>query len=90
MGYRPTLKFGDGYAGWDVYGPFDKIIITCGAPFIPEDLVTQLKIGGRMIIPVGEGEKQEMILIVKNEDGECSIYKKGVFSFVPMLKNTAK
>ena len=90
LGYRPTLKYGDGYAGWEAFGPFDKIIITCGAPLIPEELVKQLKPLGRMIIPVGEGEKQEMILIVKKEDGDCDIFKKGVFSFVPMLKNTAK
>jgi len=90
MGYKPTLKYGDGFKGWDVFAPFDKIIITCGAPFIPDDLVSQLKKGGRMIIPVGEGEKQEMILIVKNDKGDCDIYKKGVFKFVPMLKNIAK
>jgi len=90
LGYRPTLKFGDGFKGWETYGPFDKIIITCGAPHIPEMLVEQLKPGGRMIIPVGEGASQEMILIVKNKDGECDIYKKGVFSFVPMLKDTNK
>jgi protein-L-isoaspartate(D-aspartate) O-methyltransferase len=90
LGYRPTLKFGDGFAGWNVYGPFDKIIITCGAPFIPEALVEQLKPLGKMLIPVGEGDDQEMILIEKRADGECDIYKKGVFSFVPMLKNTAQ
>lgn len=90
LGYKPTLKYGDGYKGWDVFAPFDKIIITCGAPFIPEDLVKQLKIGGKMIIPVGEGEEQEMVLIIKNEMGECDIFKKGVFKFVPMLKDTAK
>lgn len=90
LGYRPTLKYGDGYKGWETYGPFDKIIVTCGAPFIPEDLVHQLKKGGRMIIPVGEGETQEMILIDKKADGECDFYQKGVFSFVPMLKDTAR
>jgi protein-L-isoaspartate(D-aspartate) O-methyltransferase len=90
IGYRATLKYGDGYAGWDSYGPFDKIIITCGAPMIPEELVRQLKPGGKMIIPVGEGESQEMIFILKKEDGECDIFKKGVFSFVPMLKDTVK
>lgn len=90
LGYRATLKYGDGYAGWATYGPFDKIIVTCGAPLIPEELVKQLKPNGKMIIPVGEGEEQEMIFIVKKENGECDIFKKGVFSFVPMLKNITK
>jgi len=90
LGYRATLKYGDGYAGWSTYGPFDKIIVTCGAPLIPEELVKQLKPNGKMIIPVGDGEEQEMILILKKENGECDIYKKGVFSFVPMLKNISK
>ena len=90
LNYTPKLKYGDGYQGWPAYGPFDKIIVTCGAPFIPEKLVEQIKIGGKLIIPVGEGAKQEMILITKKEDGSCDIHKKGVFSFVPMLKNTAK
>lgn len=90
IGYKPTLKYGDGYEGWPTYGPFSKIIVTCGAPFIPEKLVEQLKPNGILIIPVGEGEKQEMIQIYKKEDGECDIFKKGVFSFVPMLKDTSK
>jgi len=90
LGYRATLKYGDGYAGWSTYGPFDKIIVTCGAPLIPEELVKQLNPNGKMVIPVGEGEEQEMIFIVKKENGECDIFKKGVFSFVPMLKNITK
>ena len=90
IGYKPTLKYGDGYQGWEAYAPFDKIIVTCGAPFIPEKLVEQLKTGGKLVIPVGEGKDQEMILVTKKEDGDCDIHQMGVFSFVPMLKNTSK
>lgn len=90
LGYSPKLKYGDGYEGWPSFAPFEKIIVTCGAPFIPEKLVDQLKNGGTLVIPVGEGEKQEMILIEKDLEGETHISKKGVFSFVPMLKNTNK
>jgi protein-L-isoaspartate(D-aspartate) O-methyltransferase len=90
LNYNPKLKYGDGYKGWPIFGPFDKIIITCGAPYIPEDLVKQLKPGGRMVIPLGEGKVQEMILLQKNLDNEISQKSYGKFSFVPMLKETAK
>ncbi|MBI3135220.1 MAG: protein-L-isoaspartate(D-aspartate) O-methyltransferase [Bacteroidetes bacterium] len=87
--FNPKLKFGDGYKGWPAFAPFDKIIITCGAPSVPQDLVNQLASGGRMVIPVGEGKNQEMLLIQKEGDTVTS-RKLGVFSFVPMLKDTAK
>jgi protein-L-isoaspartate(D-aspartate) O-methyltransferase len=90
LGYNAKLKYGDGYKGWPTYAPFDKIIVTCGAPFIPEDLISQLKNGGRMVIPIGEGKTQEMLLIRKQIDGTIEQEKLGVFSFVPMLKETAK
>ena len=85
--FNPKLKFGDGYKGWPAFAPFDKIIITCGAPYVPEDLVKQLANGGRMVIPVGEGKNQEMLLIQKTGD-TVTTQKLGVFSFVPMLKDT--
>ena len=90
LGYTPRLKYGDGYEGWPSFAPFDSVIVTCGAPFIPEKLVTQLNPGGRLVIPVGEGKTQEMILIEKDNSGETTISKKGEFSFVPMLKHTNK
>ncbi len=90
LNYRPKLRFGDGYKGWPTFAPFDKIIITCGAPFIPEDLVLQLKSGGRMVIPLGEGKTQEMVLLTKSISGEITQRSYGKFSFVPMLKETAK
>ena len=84
----PNLKFfyGDGFAGLPTYAPFDKVIITCGAPFVPPKLIEQMKVGGIMIIPVDEGETQRMIKIVKQEDGTYSEEKLDLFSFVPMLE----
>jgi protein-L-isoaspartate(D-aspartate) O-methyltransferase len=90
LGYTPKQKYGDGFEGWDAFAPYDKIIITCGAPFVPEALVKQLKPGGRMVIPLGEGKIQEMILLTKSANGDVSQRSYGKFSFVPMLKDTAK
>lgn len=83
----PNLKFfyGDGFLGLPTYGPFDKIIITAAAPFIPPKLVEQLKTGGCMVIPVDEGEVQRMLRITKNADGDFEEEKFEQFSFVPML-----
>lgn len=87
--FNARLSFGDGYKGLPTFAPFDKIIITCGAPEIPMDLVDQLKLGGLMIIPVGEGAEQMMKLIIKTEDGFLE-EDLGVFSFVPMLQDKVK
>lgn len=87
--YNARLSFGDGYKGLPTFAPFDKIIITCGAPEIPQTLLDQLKIGGIMIIPVGEGKKQEMKKIIKTEEGYTE-ENLGVFSFVPMLQDRVK
>jgi protein-L-isoaspartate(D-aspartate) O-methyltransferase len=85
MGYQPNLYYGDGYKGLPAFAPFDKIIVTCGATFLPETLVVQLKPGGRMIIPIGDGEIQEMILVIKKPDGKIVTESHGKFRFVPML-----
>ena len=87
--YRIRFFFGDGYKGIPAFAPFDKIIVTCGAPFIPDDLVKQLKPGGRAVIPVGEGEVQKMMLLIKSESGQISLEEKGDFRFVPMLHDKA-
>ncbi len=86
MKYRAKTFLGDGYKGLPEYGPFDRIIITCGAPEVPEELVRQLKTSGVMVIPVG-GEHQEMIRIVKMGDGPDDILEQryGDCKFVPML-----
>ncbi|MDD2488194.1 MAG: protein-L-isoaspartate(D-aspartate) O-methyltransferase [Bacteroidales bacterium] len=86
MKYNAKCYFGDGYKGLPSYAPFDKIIITCGAKSIPSDLVAQLKIGGFLIIPIGE-QTQEMYRITKKTDSELIKEKFGDFKFVPMLNN---
>ncbi|WP_075602281.1 protein-L-isoaspartate(D-aspartate) O-methyltransferase [Saccharicrinis aurantiacus] len=89
LGYRPLFFYGDGYAGLPKYGPFDHIIVTAGAPYIPEDLLTQIKIGGNMVIPVGD-KSQNMIRITRISATEFDQEDFGKFAFVPMLKGTAK
>ncbi len=89
FGYNPQLFFGDGYLGLPTYAPFDKIIITAGAPYIPEPLKNQLKIGGRMVIPVGE-ESQKMILLVKKGENNFEITEHGLFKFVPLIQGKTK
>ncbi len=90
IGYNPKFFYGDGYKGLPTYGPFDKIIITAGAPVIPEDLLSQLKVGGRMVIPMGPREKQTMYVVVKTSETEYYKESHGTFIFVPMLKGTDK
>ena len=83
----PNLKFfyGDGYEGLPTYGPFDKIIITAAAPFIPPKLIEQLKVGGFMVVPVDEGAHQRMVRLTKSADGVYTEETFENFSFVPML-----
>jgi protein-L-isoaspartate(D-aspartate) O-methyltransferase len=78
--------FGDGYQGLPTYAPFDKIIVTAAAPAVPDKLVEQLKPGGFMVIPVGEGKVQQMVRIHKNEQGSTREEVFDHFSFVPMLQ----
>ncbi len=85
--YRANLYFGDGFEGKPTFAPFDKIIVTCGAPFVPPKLVEQLAIDGKMVIPVGEGKMQIMKLILKDQEGELFEESFGNFSFVPMLND---
>ena len=85
LGYRPKkLVFGDGYKGLPEFAPFDRILVTAGATEIPKTLLNQLAIGGRMVIPVGAGT-QEMILMVRISAKEFEKQKHGTFRFVPML-----
>ena len=86
LGYRAELKFGDGFKGMPVFAPFDRVIVTCGAPFVPKALLAQLTAGGIMIIPVGEGT-QKMVKITKQSDGSFVQKVLGDAAFVPMLKD---
>lgn len=87
LGLHVRFFYGDGYKGLPAYAPFDKIIVTAGAPEIPQALVEQLRPDGRMVIPVGEGELQEMLLVTKDASGQVQKQKLGGFRFVPMLEN---
>lgn len=89
MGYKPHLYYGDGYKGKKVFAPFDGIIVTCGAPDIPEALLLQLSIGGRLVIPVGEGETQRMFSFTRLGEKEFNREEHGEFAFVPMLASRA-
>lgn len=88
IGYKSVrLFYGDGYKGLPQHSPFDKIIVTAGAPYIPNDLLVQLKTGGIIIIPIGEGEEQEMNILKKISPQSFEKQLIGKFKFVPMLQN---
>lgn len=87
MGYRPKkVIFGDGYKGLPEDAPFDRILVTAGAPEVPRALLAQLKIGGRLVIPVGYDE-QIMTLYIRNSEKEFEKSEYGSFKFVPLLED---
>lgn len=87
MGFRPKkFIFGDGYKGLPEEAPFDRVIVTAGAPEVPKALLSQLKIGGRLVIPVGF-ENQIMTLYIRKSEKEFEKSEYGSFKFVPMLVN---
>lgn len=88
IGYSPACFFGDGYKGLPNLAPFDKILVTAGAPHVPKELKLQLKIGGTLIVPVGDNQRQEMFEITRVAEDEYKAKKHGGFVFVPMLKGT--
>jgi protein-L-isoaspartate(D-aspartate) O-methyltransferase len=85
LGYNARFFYGDGYKGQPAFAPFDKIIITAGAPFIPDALLSQLRVGGRMVIPVGD-KVQIMTLIEKVGEKNFEKTEFGEFKFVPLLE----
>ena len=86
LGYIPKkFIFGDGYKGFKEKAPFDKIIVTAGAPFVPKALLAQLKVKGKLLIPVGS-KTQIMTLFIRKSQKEFEKYELGNFAFVPMLK----
>ena len=84
MGYSAHFSCGDGTKGWPSFAQYDKIIVTAGAPVLPESLIDQLKIGGLMVIPVGNKNEQIMKLIKKTEEGRYIQQEFGNFKFVPL------
>jgi protein-L-isoaspartate(D-aspartate) O-methyltransferase len=87
LGYRAKhLTFGDGYKGLPSFAPFDRILVTAGAPEIPKALLGQLKIGGRLVIPIGF-EEQIMTLLVRESERKFVKHEFGNFKFVPLLEN---
>lgn len=85
LGYRPTLKCDDGTLGWNAYAPFDGIVVTAGAPVIPQDLIKQLVVGGRLVIPVGDAVSQKMHLIIRVSENEYDEQVHEGFKFVPLI-----
>ena len=84
LGYQPHMYQGDGSKGMPRFAPYDGIIVTAGAPTVPEELIQQLKIGGRLVIPVGNNDIQSMVLIQKVDENKIKKKQFDNFSFVPL------
>lgn len=89
LGYKIKFFYGDGYKGVPAFAPYDRILITAAAPEIPNELLTQLKPGGKLVVPLGGGDVQTMLRLTKLANGEIERETFGAFRFVPMLKNKA-
>jgi len=84
LGYKVHINHDDGTTGWEEFSPFDKIIVTAGAPQVPQSLIEQLKIDGRMVIPVGNKMGQKMYVITRTNEGVDYKIFDG-FKFVPLI-----
>ncbi len=85
LGYSIRAKLGDGTLGWSAYAPYDAIVVTDGAPVVPEDLVEQLNINGRLVVPVGDENRQEMVRLIKIREDEFEEEHFSDFKFVPLI-----
>jgi protein-L-isoaspartate(D-aspartate) O-methyltransferase len=85
LGYSVRFKLGDGTLGWSAYAPYDAIVVTAGAPVVPEDLVEQLALNGRLVVPVGDEKRQEMVRIIKIREDEYEEEHYSDFKFVPLI-----
>jgi protein-L-isoaspartate(D-aspartate) O-methyltransferase len=85
MGYRPVFKYGDGSLGWPIHAPYDGIIVTAGAPVVPEQLKQQLTIGGKLVVPVGDDKRQLMLKITRLSETDFETEEFDYFAFVPLL-----
>ena len=85
LGYRPIFKHGDGSLGWPIHAPYDGIVVTAGAPVVPEKLKEQLSLGGVLVVPVGNNERQQMLKITRVSETEFETEAFDYFAFVPLL-----
>lgn len=85
LGYKVNLKLGDGTLGWSAYAPYDGIVVTAGAPEVPEVLLGQLQVNGRLVVPVGDSRKQEMVRVSKVREEEFNEERFSHFKFVPLI-----
>lgn len=85
LGFRPQLKCGDGSLGWNAYAPYDGIVVTAGAPVVPDDLIKQLNIGGRLVVPVGDQKTQVMVRITRVSEDSYEEEHLNQFKFVPLI-----
>lgn len=79
------LKCGDGTLGWSAYAPYDGIVVTAGAPVVPQDLTSQLSVGGKLVVPVGSQKSQQMIRITREAEDSFKEEKFQNFKFVPLI-----
>lgn len=89
MGYKANFFLGDGSKGIEAHAPYDKIIVTAGAPFVPEILLKQLKIGGILVIPVGDEKSQKMITVIRVNENDYDKIELDTFRFVPLVGDQA-
>jgi len=89
MGYNANFFYGDGSMGIAKYAPYHKIIVTAGAPFVPEVLLKQLKIGGILVIPVGDENSQKMVTVIRVSETDYDKIELDTFRFVPLVGDQA-